>query len=423
MTRPTARCLIATFFCLALSFALSLSPAIPAHASAGAPFRVVLDAGHGGSDPGAISPLLPLPEKEVTLRLALLAGAALAQRGIDVVYTRTDDRYVGLGERAALAQRTGAHALVSIHLNSAENPAATGVEAWHGAGARDADLAAALLSALAASLQPYEIPVRGARPGSQLAVLRGPVPAVLIEVGYITNAHDAQHLAEEPFLRTVAGALASGIARFRDATSAGGPNRAALLSFGPGFGPGAGLYVVRTGDTLAGIAARLGQSLPELARLNDIANPQLIVAGQPIRLPAPGSGATSATSNAGAGGAAARAPVPRTYTVVAGDTLSTIAARFDIPMSDLARWNGLAEPYIVRVGQQLQLSAGGPAVTTGVGGGGAGAPVRRYQVQYGDTIFGLAARFGVSREAIIRANGIADPDRLLAGSTLVIPPG
>jgi N-acetylmuramoyl-L-alanine amidase/LysM repeat protein len=418
MTRPTARYLIATFLCLALSFTLSLTRALPAHASAGGPFRVVLDAGHGGRDPGAVSPLLPLPEKEVTLRLALLTGAALAQRGIDVAYTRTDDRYVGLVERAATAQRTGAHALVSIHLNSAENPAATGVEAWHGVGARDADLAAALLAALAASLQPYEIPVRGARPGSQLAVLRGSVPAVLIEVGYITNAHDAQHLAEDRFLRAVAEALASGITRFRDATSAGEANRAALLS----FGPGPGLYVVRTGDTLAGIAARLGHSLPELARLNDIANPQLIVAGQPIRLPAPAS-AGATTASARSDGPPARAPVPRTYTVVPGDTLSTIAQRFGIPMSDLARWNGLAEPYIVRVGQQLQLSAGGAALTTGVGGGGASPPLRRYQVQYGDTIFGLAARFGVSREAIIRANSISDPDRLLAGSTLLIPPG
>src|SRR5687767_13791421 len=93
--------------------------ALPERALAAGPFRVVIDAGHGGRDPGAISPLVPLAEKDVALDVALRLGASLQRRGVQVTYTRTDDRDVALAERAALAPRVGAQALVSIHLNSA----------------------------------------------------------------------------------------------------------------------------------------------------------------------------------------------------------------------------------------------------------------------------------------------------------------
>ena len=73
--------------------------------AAGPPFRVVIDAGHGGKDPGALSPLLPLAEKDVALDVALRLGAALQRRGVQVVHTRTSDQYVALAERAAAGGR------------------------------------------------------------------------------------------------------------------------------------------------------------------------------------------------------------------------------------------------------------------------------------------------------------------------------
>src|SRR5438093_12042096 len=88
--------LICQFVSLA---APSTALAAPSAAAPGAPadgYRVVIDAGHGGSDPGTISPFLPLREKDVTLRMALLTGAALQRRGVAVAYTRTDDRDVPL---------------------------------------------------------------------------------------------------------------------------------------------------------------------------------------------------------------------------------------------------------------------------------------------------------------------------------------
>src|SRR5687768_11995501 len=129
---------------VALVAAVNLFGALPVGA-AGPPFRVVIDAGHGGKDPGAISPLLTLAEKEVALDVALRLGAALQRRGFQVVHTRTADQYVGLAERAAVAGRVGADALVSIHLNATAtgNAGASGAEGWHGTGERDSELAGA----------------------------------------------------------------------------------------------------------------------------------------------------------------------------------------------------------------------------------------------------------------------------------------
>src|SRR4051794_5655239 len=106
----------------ALAVALVLPLLLPAPAAQAAPdgaFRVLVAAGHGGSDPGALSESPRLVEKDVTLRAALATGAALQRRGIAVVYTRTDDRFVALAERATMAGRVGADLLLSIHVNSA----------------------------------------------------------------------------------------------------------------------------------------------------------------------------------------------------------------------------------------------------------------------------------------------------------------
>lgn len=98
-------------------------------------------------------------------------------------------------------------------------------------------------------------------------------------------------------------------------------------------------YTVRHGDTLSGIAAKNGISLAALRAANpQIRNPNLIFPGQTIALPQ--SGAAS-------------------YTVQAGDTLSGIAARFELDWHDLALDNGLANPGMILPGQTLRLNGGG----------------------------------------------------------------
>ncbi len=91
--------------------------------------RVVLDPGHGGSDPGAIG-TGGVKEKDVTMDIAHRAAPILAKAGLQVVLTRDDDRLVTLEERTARANSFGADLFISIHCNAAENHTKHGVETY-----------------------------------------------------------------------------------------------------------------------------------------------------------------------------------------------------------------------------------------------------------------------------------------------------
>ena len=412
--------------------AFAAPPAAPAGAPGG--FRVVIDAGHGGSDPGTISPLLPLREKDVALRMALLTGAALQRRGVEVAYTRTDDRLVPLGARAALASRTGAQALVSFHLNSAPSPDVSGAEAWYGASRGSDELAGAVLAALAGPLRAAGVRIRGTREGSDLVVLRVPVPAVLVEVGYVTNAADATALSRDAVLAGAADAAAGGIVSFLQTYR---PEPARTV----GLAGVAGTYFVQPGDTLGAIAARLGLPLEQLTRLNPTSVLQALLPGQPLHLPASEettpspatpqrqTSAGAAGSAAATGGATGGSTGGATYTVRPGDTLSEIALRTGRPAGELARLNGLSDPGLVLAGQTLRLGEGSSASSASASEGrlplavGSGAAVSggRYRVQPGDTLSEVALRLGISAQALAQANGVVDPDRLIAGRALVVP--
>jgi LysM repeat protein len=109
-------------------------------------------------------------------------------------------------------------------------------------------------------------------------------------------------------------------------------------------GAQAGTYVVRSGETLSGIATRHGTSVPALARLNHLDDPDLIIAGQRLRIGRGGRGM-------------------RTHTVVAGDTLSGLAARFGTSIAALARANRLRNPNVIVIGTRLRIPGGSGAAT------------------------------------------------------------
>jgi LysM repeat protein len=156
-------------------------------------------------------------------------------------------------------------------------------------------------------------------------------------------------------------------------------------------------YVVRYGDTLTGIARAHGISLERLARLNHRRPYAILRAGTVLVVP---------------GGRTHRG---RAYTVRFGDTLSGIAARFGTSVERLARRNGLAPRGILLAGSTLRVpSAGGPSHHAGGFRG-------RYRVVPGDTLTGIAARFGVGLHRLARANGLRRNGILLAGITLRVP--
>jgi N-acetylmuramoyl-L-alanine amidase len=93
--------------------------------------KIVIDAGHGGHDTGTVGPD-GLMEKDLVLDVALRLGNLLQQKmGADVVYTRTDDTFIPLEERTAIANRAQADLFISIHANSSSDPAARGIETYY----------------------------------------------------------------------------------------------------------------------------------------------------------------------------------------------------------------------------------------------------------------------------------------------------
>lgn len=95
-------------------------------------FTVVIDAGHGGKDPGAVSANGKVREKDITLKVALMVGESIVKKHpeVKVLYTRKSDVFVGLNDRARMANKADADLFISIHVNAAENRSAKGAETY-----------------------------------------------------------------------------------------------------------------------------------------------------------------------------------------------------------------------------------------------------------------------------------------------------
>jgi len=133
-----------------------------------------------------------------------------------------------------------------------------------------------------------------------------------------------------------------------------------------------------------------------------------------------GAGARSLLRSVAVVGALALAGSAATgsYTVRRGDTLSDIALSQGISARDIMVANGITDPHRLIAGRTLQIPDQGAGSR-----GSAGATTSGYTVRPGDTLSGIAVRLGVGTSALAEANGIADPDRLVAGRTLQVPGG
>ncbi|MFM1798719.1 MAG: hypothetical protein RLZZ117_997 [Cyanobacteriota bacterium] len=173
-------------------------------------FRVVLDPGHGGPDPGAVG-IGGLRETDVVLDVALQVAQLLQSRGVQVLLTRTSEVDVDLPPRVALANRSGADLFVSLHANalSMDRPDVNGVETFYFQGGRAYELALSIQRQLMA-VSPGS-PDRGARPGRFFVIRRTVMPSVLVEMGFVTGEIDAPRLADPRFRQNLAVAITKGI--------------------------------------------------------------------------------------------------------------------------------------------------------------------------------------------------------------------
>jgi len=217
--------------------------------------RVAIDAGHGGSDPGAIGPA-GLREKDVTLEIAHLVAPMLSSElGIVTMLTRDDDRLVPLDERAARANAFHADLFVSIHCNASENAAAHGVMSFvldttrdeianaiaarenatsvaatsqaatiasglrlADLGARSNHLAELLQHTAMSSLAGFfsDVSDQGVKRAGFFVLVGAEMPSVLFETAFISNPWEERRLASPEYRRRLAVALTGAVRAYRE---------------------------------------------------------------------------------------------------------------------------------------------------------------------------------------------------------------
>lgn len=173
--------------------------------------KVVIDPGHGGRDPGAIWKRGEPTEKEINLDIALKVRDLLMSARHQVVMTRDEDVDLSLKERVLVGNRPDVSCFVSIHTNSAISVRPKGFECYYYLGSEEGRRLAELISQEYRKSLP-SIAFRGIKPNRSLYVLRKTrVPAVLVEVGFISNAEDRNILYDEEMRGKIASGIASGI--------------------------------------------------------------------------------------------------------------------------------------------------------------------------------------------------------------------
>ena len=189
-----------------------IDPAPPPAQAGGEDFRgtIVIDPGHGGKDPGAIA-ITGDKEKDIVLAVARSLAVKLQQRGARVVLTRGDDRFLELEQRSEIANRAKADLFVSIHADSAANRSAQGFTVYvsRGASASSRHAADAIIRGLCAT----GLDNRGVRAADYRVLVRTNCPAVLVELGYLSNRADAAKLQNDAFQTRLADAICEGIGK------------------------------------------------------------------------------------------------------------------------------------------------------------------------------------------------------------------
>jgi N-acetylmuramoyl-L-alanine amidase len=220
--------------------------------------RIVIDAGHGGHDSGTLG-VDGIEEKDVVLDVALRVGKLLHDRlGAEIVYTRSDDTFVPLETRTAIANKAQADLFLSIHANSSPDPAARGVETYYlnfttdpsalEVAAREnaasdhsvhqlsdlvkkialkdkiaesREFAADVEGTLYTGLQRGNAGLkdRGVKQAPFVVLIGANMPSILAEISFVTNPRDAGQLRDPGYRQRVAESLYRGVARYEGGLS------------------------------------------------------------------------------------------------------------------------------------------------------------------------------------------------------------
>jgi len=183
---------------------------VPAPPSGGKIYKIVLDAGHGAHDPGAIG-ITGYREKDFNLAVTQKVEALLKKDGRFKVYmTRSDDTFVALNDRASFANNQKADLFLSFHANALVGSAATGTETFYSR-ADSKRLADTVHKHL---LKATGLKDRGVKTAGYVVIKKTTMPAILLESGFLTNAKDEALLRNEAKQNEIAAAVVAGIKEY-----------------------------------------------------------------------------------------------------------------------------------------------------------------------------------------------------------------
>lgn len=344
---------------------------------------VVVDSGHGGSDPGAISG--NLQEKDLTLKAANYMTKRLQELGIPVVSVKTTDEDISRTERLRRANQAfngdPNAILISNHINSGGGEGAEIIYALR----NDDTLASMALENIGDAGQKMRkiyqrrLPENPSKDYYYIIRETDPMQSLLVEYGFIDNSADQKKLQNN--LTDYVEGVVKAIADYGGYTY-----------IPPGTSDNNNTYTVVKGDTLSGIADKFNTSVSELKKLNNLTS-DLIQIGQVLLIPT----LTPETEY-------------KIYTVIRGDTLYGIANKYGISVEELKKLNNLVSNTLY-IGQQLKVPEQNLEEND---------DYEIYTVVKGDSLWLISQKYDVPVDDLIEINNL-ETVNLQIGDKLKIP--
>jgi len=176
-------------------------------------YKVVIDPGHGGSDPGAVG-INGLRETDIVLEVSKNVSELLRNKGVKIILTRSHETTLELQPRVAKANNSNADAFVSIHANATRGKRkdVNGLETYYYSGSKGYSLAKNIHKQIL--ITSYQSPDRGIKRSRFYVIRKSSMPAVLVEIGFVTGIYDAALLRQKGYRDKMSFAIAKGILNY-----------------------------------------------------------------------------------------------------------------------------------------------------------------------------------------------------------------
>ena len=346
-------------------------------------YKIVIDPGHGGSDPGASGN--GITEKNLTLDISKYMYDRFKELGVPVSITRLDDSTLSPTDRVnKILSFYGSDPnviVISNHINAGGGDGAEVIYALRNSN-RFANLIGSELEKSGQNLRKVyqrRLPSNPSRDYYFIHRNTGNTEPVIVEYGFLDSSKDDVNQLKNNYRN-----LAEGVVR-------------AVLEY-TGYedvpNTESDLYVVRRGDSLWSISKKYGINVDELKKLNNLSS-NLLSVGQTLRVRG-----VPLTNN-------------EVYIVKSGDTLYGIASRFGVNVDDLRRYNNLSG-NVLSIGQQLYIPTGQMVDDV------VGTNYETYVVKTGDSLFSIASLYNTSVSELRSINNLSS-DNLFVGQQLLVP--